>query len=263
MTQPHEKTHIQRWEDYLDPHTGVLRNLRGVTDPETWKQEETDLVAIRSVDLPEFGFGHDTVAEELRAIHEHLFQDCYEWAGQYRDVDMMKNHPQIPDSEVAFTPWQNIPDQLDEIQERIDSIEWHDLLLSEKKDALAEIHAKLNYVHPFREGNGRATRSFMEELAGRHDVTITWDGSNDALVFASSASMMHESGLALAPWTALYSEIAEQATWQDETLDGIDALLNMMGPINLDYAAQKGADNSKAPPGPQTSMINHWHSYEF
>lgn len=269
MNRPHELTQRQRWDAYfVDPQSQTLRNRKGITNPEVWARAESDLVAGRSSELPKFGFDKDTLAEELCAIHQYLFQDCYDWAGQYRDVDMVKSHPGIPDSEVSFSPWDSIPDQLDAIQERIDSIEWDELHLSEKKNHLAEIHAKLNYVHPFREGNGRATRAFMEEFAGRYDVDLEWDGYDDALLFASAASMMHESGLALEPWALLYEDVAEQATWHDEPIVGIDelldtSLLGSMTPLDLSQSSYADSEQEQGQSLPESSMVNLWHSHDL
>jgi cell filamentation protein len=78
-------------DPYLDPETGILRNLIGARTKESLDDAEGSLSFTRLVQLmdrPPMPTGDLT---ELRAIHHHLFQDLYDWAGQLRTVDIRKN----------------------------------------------------------------------------------------------------------------------------------------------------------------------------
>lgn len=257
-----ERTHRQRWDDYLYPDTGVLRNKFDLTDP-SWSRVEAELVSLREVDLPEFGFDAGHLADELRKIHHTIFQDCYEWAGEWRDVDMSKEHPVLADSAVTFTSWEAIEDNLDVIQSRMEATPWDDLGTTEKIEALAKVHAQLNAVHPFREGNGRTTRAYMETLAARHDIELDWTDAKHGLHLASAASMMHESGLSFEPWIALYGEIAQQATWDSQPIPDIGDLLARMGVLDLEAHRQETGERSERPPAPQAPSLERGHSYEW
>lgn len=205
----------EKWNALIYPDTGTLRNLHGVTDYGEWSDKEAMLSARRSVEIPLEGLGGDTVAEQLKLLHGHLFQDCYSWAGQFRDVPMAKANEIFDDDEVQeFIDPEHIEAFLATIDGDIES------LGSLDSDALIEtlgtIHAKLNAVHPFRDGNGRTTRFVMTTLAYKHGIDLDWRDAKPVVHFASIASMRDET-IRAAPFHALYGEIA---TPLDDIADG-------------------------------------------
>lgn len=78
-------------DPYLDPETGLLRNLVDARTKDAIDQAEGDLAFLRLMQLMERPPKPSGDLAELQAIHQHLFQDVYEWAGQIRTVDMRKN----------------------------------------------------------------------------------------------------------------------------------------------------------------------------
>jgi fido (protein-threonine AMPylation protein) len=102
-----------------------------------------------------------TDIEHLQGIHRYLFQDVYKWAGDFRTVDIAKG-----DSYFAHVPYieSTLKGLFGELSE-----ERHLRGLNQERFAsrLAQILGTLNAVHAFREGNGRAQREFVRELASR------------------------------------------------------------------------------------------------
>jgi cell filamentation protein len=78
-------------DPYLDPETGILRNLLGARTRESLDDAEGSLSFARLVQLMDRPPKPTGDLTELRAIHCHLFQDLYDWAGQIRTVDIHKN----------------------------------------------------------------------------------------------------------------------------------------------------------------------------
>jgi cell filamentation protein, protein adenylyltransferase len=78
-------------DPYLDPETGVLRNLAGARIKESLEDAEGSLSFARLVQLMDCPPKPTGDLAELRAIHRHLFQDLYDWAGQLRTIDIRKN----------------------------------------------------------------------------------------------------------------------------------------------------------------------------
>jgi hypothetical protein len=78
-------------DPYLDPQTGVLRNLIGARTKQSLDDAEGSLSFARLVQLMDRPPKPTRDLTELRAIHRHLFQDLYDWAGQPRTVDIRKN----------------------------------------------------------------------------------------------------------------------------------------------------------------------------
>ena len=143
---------------YTDPETGVLRNLGGITDPDALNFVETAATTKRTNELKAMQI-QVTDSNALFAIHRHLFQDVYDWAGKLRTVEISKGGKQ-------FFPLSRFDNAL----------KFFAGLLAEykhinKKDKaklshkLAEILDAVNYLHPFREGNGRTQREFLVLLA--------------------------------------------------------------------------------------------------
>ncbi|MFN7921954.1 MAG: Fic family protein [Bryobacteraceae bacterium] len=112
-------------------------------------------------------------AAHLKAIHRHLFQDVFEWAGRTRDERVRLSDGTIATEPVLrklhgkpFMEGPNIAGALDGIGRKL-AAEKH--LRGLPRDAFAaraaDVMVELNGVHPFREGNGRTQRVFMETLA--------------------------------------------------------------------------------------------------
>ncbi len=78
-------------DPYLDPVTGILRNLVGARNQAELDQAEGDLTFGRAVELLDQPPRPSGDLDEMQAIHRQLFEDIYGWAGQIRTVDIRKN----------------------------------------------------------------------------------------------------------------------------------------------------------------------------
>lgn len=74
---------------YTDPKTGILRNIADITDPDDLLFFESVAVAKRIQELYEKPI-RIKGSDSLLAIHKHLFQDVYSWAGKKRKVEISK-----------------------------------------------------------------------------------------------------------------------------------------------------------------------------
>jgi cell filamentation protein len=77
---------------YIDPGTTTLRNKLGIIDPDELDAFERRMVAARAAEGVPIG---DFDLTHLRAIHRHLFQDVYDWAGELRTVEIFKGGHQF------------------------------------------------------------------------------------------------------------------------------------------------------------------------
>lgn len=156
LTPEKRKELLSAWESYFYPGTQTLINKYGITDAEELKNKEAEISFEKLVELYENPIVGDFDSEHLRNIHYYIFSDLYEWAGEYRYVDMQK--------QTGFTKWENIHEYLSnelklmhEELKNIHSI--HDLAIF-----LSTYYVQLMAIHPFREGNGRSCREFLREL---------------------------------------------------------------------------------------------------
>ncbi|WP_129661193.1 Fic/DOC family protein [Rothia halotolerans] len=174
-------------DPYIDPETGTLRNLVGARTPAELAGAEGDLVFARMVQLAEHPPEPTGDLAELQAIHRQLFQDVYAWAGELRLVELRKN---VEDAE-PFLPFSMILRASTHVVEALAS---DDLLRSLPRgrfvERLAFHYDQLNYIHPFREGNGRTQRVFWTRVARDAGWTLDWrlvsGAANDSACRAAS-----------------------------------------------------------------------------
>ncbi|TCS13670.1 Fic family protein [Caulobacter sp. BK020] len=95
----------------------------------------------------------------LRAIHRHLFQDIYDWAGEIRTVEIAKDGHQ-------FQLRRFIPVGMADVHQRLVATDFlRGLTRRNFAEAAGVIVGDLNYVHPFRDGNGRTQLQYLDALA--------------------------------------------------------------------------------------------------
>jgi len=147
---------------FPDPYcyrgTTVLKNVPGLRDAAALERFETAITAQRAGEpLPS---GRLSV-QHYQAIHRHLFQDVYRWAGRFRSVRLTKGTS-------TFCYPEHIKGELQRI---FLALRDSDCLrgLDAQSFALAAAHflSELNAVHAFRDGNGRAQLAFLALLAAR------------------------------------------------------------------------------------------------
>jgi cell filamentation protein len=144
---------------YLYPGTQVLRNKAEICDEQVLRRFEYEQTGERIKELRQRPIAGKFDLEHLRAIHAHIFQDVYEWAGELRTVEISKG-----DSLFALTPY--IEGEAQRLGASL-AAEKHLQGLDKPRfvERLAHYYAEWNALHPFREGNGRSTREFIAQLA--------------------------------------------------------------------------------------------------
>lgn len=164
----------QRWDGYLDfsridyeVGKPILRNLVDAKSYAELRQIEDDFVGVRGPTLRAAGIPASYDLDGLRAIHHHLFQDVYAWAGDVRTVDIVKGTP--------FASPADAEPMLGQVAEAVQMTD-HLRQVPEARipEALARIYNVVNTAHPFREGNGRTQREFVTALAAESGHGLDW-----------------------------------------------------------------------------------------
>jgi cell filamentation protein len=176
-------------DPYIDEHSGILRNNFGITDQRQLDLREADAVGTRAILLRLNPVKGDFDTEHLQHIHRKLFQDVYEWAGEIRTVPLSKAD-QVGGRVTRFTPPETIRDELRAVFQSLrDDAYLSDLSRTAFVKKIAILFSDINRIHPFREGNGRAQRQFVRQLAEGVGHKIDFDVvSKERLVQASIAS---------------------------------------------------------------------------
>ncbi len=170
---------------YCYPGSPVLKNKLNITDGELLETAERDITYLRALEAAQKHIpGHFDYAH-LKRIHRFLFGDVYDWAGQTRLVNISKGNPFC---QVPF-----IDAQMDRISTQLKKENY----LKDLKDRtmiakrLAYYLGEINAVHPFREGNGRAQRMFIEHLAHTLGYRLDFSKiSREDMILASSKAFV-------------------------------------------------------------------------
>lgn len=128
----------------------VLENKLGLTDSAELAREEERISKKKAVNLFDFAILKllsDGTYKTLAAIHKYLFEDIYDFAGEIRTVNMAK-------SNFRFAPLMYLQAALENI----------DKMPQSNFDEIVEKYVEMNIAHPFREGNGRSTRIWLDHI---------------------------------------------------------------------------------------------------
>ena len=159
-------------DPYVDPATGVLRNLIGATNYDELRNAEGEFIALRTGEfLEQLPLKPTGSMEDFQKIHQRLFRDIYDWAGRLRTVEIRKSN----EGSEFFLPSPNIPMGFQWAQEEL--CKDHMLKgLSPTRFAqrLAYHFDNYNFIHPFREGNGRTQRLFWTILCHNAGYDLDW-----------------------------------------------------------------------------------------
>ena len=144
----------------------ILRNRLDIRDALTLEEAERQFVTQRLLEPVPTG---DFDLAHLKAIHRHLFQDIYAWAGDIRTVEIAKGGSR-------FQPRRFIATGMADINRRIVAAGY---FRGSEPDGFAEgagpVLGDVNHVHPFREGNGRTQFQYLKQLAASagHAIDLT------------------------------------------------------------------------------------------
>lgn len=169
---------------YCYPNSKVLKNKLNITDEEDLNDAEREIVALKFTDLYQnpirgnFDFSH------YKDIHKRLFCDIYSFAGEIRNCDIFKRN-YFCLSRYIVTCAEDIFNLVKRKQFFIN------YSYEEKQEELAKLYSDLNALHPFREGNGRVVREFIEQLSRINGIDLDLSNANkEELMNASIESFI-------------------------------------------------------------------------
>lgn len=148
----------ERTADYCYKGTDVLINKLNITNDEDLFNAERELVSLRTYELNEKPLKGNFDFKYLKDIHKYLFQDVYRWAGDIRNCNIAKQD--------LFCLTEHIESFGNDVFNKLKKEKYFANYDNETTlDKLVELFADINALHPFREGNGRSQRVFIESLA--------------------------------------------------------------------------------------------------
>ncbi len=131
----------------------MLENKLGIDNSAELAREEERISKRKAMELWENGIFDNLEAGKfstLQLIHKYLFEDIYEFAGKIRTVNLAKGN-------FRFAPVMYLEAALANI----------DQMPQSNFDEIVEKYVEMNIAHPFREGNGRSTRIWLDQILKR------------------------------------------------------------------------------------------------
>lgn len=151
------------------PDSNVYINKLDIRDQKLLEEAESEFTSIRQMELirePITDGKWDM--KHLQKIHKYLFQDVYDFAGEIRTEQLQKGHTQFASPLYLEEYGKDVFKQLK------NDNHLKDLPKDQFCERLAYYMGEVNMVHPFYEGNGRATREFFRTLAMSKGYTLDW-----------------------------------------------------------------------------------------
>ena len=153
---------------------GTLKNKLGITDAAELARREFQIVNENAIALLQHADKFPKIREidQLNRVHRFLFDEVYDWAGEVRAYNLTKG-------DHFFQDFQTFREAAGWINGLLDNANQNDRIAA---SAYAELLDNINEYHPFREGNGRSTKVFLQLLALQHRQYLNFPLHQDKMV---------------------------------------------------------------------------------
>lgn len=191
----------------------VLENKLGITNSSELAREEERLSKKRALELFEtqrFNAMEAGTFKALKEIHKYLFQDVYDFAGELRTVNIAKGN-------FRFAPVMYLQAALENIEK----------MPQATFDEIIEKYVEMNIAHPFREGNGRSTRIWLDLILKTElNLVVDWNKiDKEDYLLAMERSPIKDIEIKHLIKNALTNKINDREVY----MKGIDASYNYEG----------------------------------
>jgi cell filamentation protein len=162
----------------------ILNNKFGITNINELQKVESELVnkRLEELKLQPMENKYDIVfdMDYLKSIHQYIFQDVYPWAGEFRENGAVAKQRMFSDGSSHIVKYSNsmfLENNINNtLQELLEDLNYG--YCKDKKefcDKLGNLYIKLDYLHPFAEGNSRTLREFTRQIAQNAGFEVQWE----------------------------------------------------------------------------------------
>ena len=229
----------------IDPYfyydCSVLRNLLNIRDEAELDKAEAELSRARMMLLYNDGFS-DFSEASLSKIHRYLFGDVYDWAGEYRKINVIKRERLLAGQSVWYSNCEDIERDLRHVWTRFRRTKWAEISKRQFVRKVSRLFPALWQIHPFREGNTRTVvmlLTFFVEAKGYYfdqDLMAQSAGYvRNAFVLASlgqNAEYQHLEKI-------LMDAITTEPTMSQEEFGEVDSTHERYEKYKTDYRPEK------------------------
>lgn len=147
-------------DPYLYDGETVLKNKLNIHEREMLDDAEADYVSLRLRELVQNHIKGNYHSDHLLKMHEYIFQDLYEWAGEPRVISIYKEEDVLGGMSIEYSDPFDIAGDLHHVLEDMRDKAWNQMDIDTLTNEFCDSLAALWKIHPFREGNTRITVTF-------------------------------------------------------------------------------------------------------
>lgn len=163
--------------------TSCLINKFDIKDEVILKELETTITLNKITEYSLNPLFYSFDVQHYKSIHRYLFGDIYDWAGEYRTVDMSKKGTNFAKAESVEKLMSNCFKRLND-KNLFQGLNFDDFV-----DEFVDFYCVTNMIHPFRESNGRTQRLFLTQLINKNGYDIDFSEiDTDELMIATIQS---------------------------------------------------------------------------
>lgn len=174
------------WDkEYCYPNSNILINKLNIKTHDELVAAEREITSLKIAVAKSQPIEGNFDLEHLKKIHEFIFEDIYSWAGCLRHVNISKGN--------QFCLADNLEMYGNNIFDKLKADNYLIYYQGSVPHALAYYLSEINVLHPFREGNGRTQRLFIEYLAKNAGYSVDFSNvSAKEMIVASAESFACE-----------------------------------------------------------------------
>ena len=159
-------------DPYLIPGTSVLKNKLNLTLQPDLDEAEADYAALRLRELAVQPLPGNYGVRHYLSFHRYIFQDLYNWAGEPRRMNIMKEEPALGGLSVEYTDYPEIRGELSRVLSAMRRRPWERYGVDKLTAWFSHDMAALWKIHAFREGNTRTTIHFCCQFSDEHGFSL-------------------------------------------------------------------------------------------
>ena len=166
-----------------DPYVldnGVLINKLGITNYDELVKAERDIGYSKLLNAEDV-LKERCDIELIKRIHRHIFEDIFDWAGQFRTVPLYKQEVVLPGLSLEYAQPKDIEKELKQRIDEMNSYEWKNKDINTIAKQFTLYLARIWRIHPFRDGNTRTVLTFGNIFAKQHGFEMDMSTMADNL----------------------------------------------------------------------------------
>lgn len=152
-------------DPYLYEDEEILRNKLNIHKKDLLEDAEADYVVYRLKELALNPLSGNYHTKHLLQMHEFIFQDIYDWAGQPRSISIYKEEDVLGGLSIEYSEPLNIINDIHHVLSDMRTKKWNNMSRTQLAKEFCGSLSNLWRIHPFREGNTRTTITFCCQFA--------------------------------------------------------------------------------------------------